>query len=95
MADSNTEVFMLTTVDNPYDPFTQWDEWYAFDESSGYHSCSLLARLTITSDELSDLDQLIAVQSAIDEIVRENVSGMHRKVSQTNVKTLIENKNNS
>ncbi len=26
----------LTTVDNPYDPFTQWDEWYAYDEGKGY-----------------------------------------------------------
>lgn len=89
--DSNTDdVYMLTTVDNPYDPFTQWNEWFAFDESSGYHSCSLLARVAVTSDELSDVDQLFAIQQAIDEIVSENVSGVHRKVSQSNVKQLLD-----
>lgn len=82
--------FMLTTVDNPYDPFTEWDEWFAFDEANGYHSCSLLARVAITSDDLSELDQELAIQQAIDEIVKENVSGMHRKVSFGDVKSLNE-----
>lgn len=72
---------MLTTVDNPYDPFTEFDEWYQFDTSAGYHSSALLARIVRTSDELSDADQSVAIELAIDEIVRENVSGMHRKVT--------------
>lgn len=72
---------MLTTVDNPYDPFTQYEEWYAFDIRAGYHSTELLARIVVTSDELSDADQSVAIELAIDEIVRENVSGMHRKVT--------------
>lgn len=72
---------MLTTVDNPYDPFTQFDEWYRFDTQSGYHTSALLARIVRTSDELSDADQSVAIELAIDEIVRENVSGMHRKVT--------------
>jgi hypothetical protein len=72
---------MLTTVDNPYDPFTQFDEWYAYDERSGYHTTSLLARITVTSHELSEADQSLAIELAIDEIVSENVSGVHRKVT--------------
>jgi len=71
---------MLTTVDNPFDPFTQYDEWYRFDTSAGYNSCALLARIVRTSDELSEPDDSAAIEAAIDEIVRENVSGMHRKV---------------
>lgn len=80
---------MLTTVDNPYDPFTQYEEWYAFDLRAGYHSTELLARIVVTSDELSDTDQSLAIELAIDEIVRENVSGMHKKVStsDTNIKS--------
>jgi hypothetical protein len=72
---------MLTTVDNPYDPFTQWDEWYSYDEGAGYHTVSLLARITKSSHELSEADQSQAIEDAIDEIILENVSGMHRKVS--------------
>lgn len=46
--------FMLTTIDNPYDPFTQFEEWFNFDESKGYCTCSYLARIAKTSDYLPD-----------------------------------------
>lgn len=72
---------MLTTVDNPFDPFTQFDEWLAFDRRSGYNTLEFLARVVITSSELSEADQLQAIEDGIDEIVRENVNGMYRKVS--------------
>jgi hypothetical protein len=72
---------MLTTVDNPYDPSTQFDEWYEFDMAAGYNTTSLLARIVRSSDDLSEADQDEAIEQAIDEIVRENVSGVHRKVA--------------
>ncbi len=72
---------MLSTVDNPFDPFTEYSQWSVFDESHGYYSASLLARVVATSDELSEADQSLAIELAIDQIVEENVSGMHRKVA--------------
>lgn len=71
---------MLTTTDNPFNPFTHWDEWRAWDEQAGYYSCALLARVARTSDDLSDADQALAINQAIDVIIKENVSGKHRKV---------------
>ena len=73
-------VHMLTTVDNPYNPFTQFDEWFGFDERSGYHTAQFLARVTLSSPDLSDADESIAIENAIDEIVSENVLGLYRKV---------------
>lgn len=72
---------MLTTVDNPYNPFESFDEWYKWDFTAGYHTPSLLARLTISSYSLSDSDQDQAIEDAINEIVKENVSGVHKKVT--------------
>jgi len=72
--------FMLTTVDNPYDPFTQFNEWRVWDESRGYHTLSLLARVTRSSPELSDEDQKLAIEQGMDEIVSAIV-GVYRKVS--------------
>jgi hypothetical protein len=71
---------MLTTVDNPYDPFTQFAEWYAFDVSSGYYTASFLGRIVQSSDQLSDEDIESAMEDAIDEIVKENTLGVYRKV---------------
>lgn len=87
MTETNIDVpsrpdFMLTTVDNPFDPFVQYDEWYAWDRNAGYHTPGLLARIAKTSDELSDADQHLAIQQAIDEIVQENVLGVYRKIAQ-------------
>lgn len=47
-------VAMLTTYDNPHDPFTDYDSWYAFDERAGYHSTSFLARIANVSTETSE-----------------------------------------
>lgn len=71
---------MLTTVDNPYDPTTQFDEWNAYDQSHGYFTLNLLARVVVTSEDLSEADQDLAIEDAIDEIVLNNVSGLHKKV---------------
>lgn len=75
------EDVMLSTIDNPWDPYTHYAEWYAEDARLGYHSPALLARVTISSNELSEYDQELDIVRAIDQIVSENVSGMHRKVT--------------
>lgn len=72
---------MLTTTDNPYDPYTRWDEWSAYDQGAGYYTSELLARIARTSDDLSEVDQDAAIEAAIDEIVRENVLGKYTKVA--------------
>ena len=78
--DEPTE-YMLTTVDNPYNPFTDFDAWLAFDIRMGYNSSALLGRIAIVPEDLPEPYQALAIQNAIDEIVAENVSGMWRKVS--------------
>ena len=75
------KVHMLTTDDNPYNPFTQWPEWYMYDETSGHHTTGLLARMVKTSSEMSEADQLKAIEDAMDEIVSLNASGRHLLVS--------------
>lgn len=74
--------YMLTTLDNPFDPFEEFDEWNSFDESKGYYTNGMLARIVITSDQLSETDRDRAVEMAIDEIIQENVLGIYRKVGQ-------------
>ena len=61
---------MLTTLDNPFDPFNQFDEWFAFDVSKGHNTCGLLARIANTSQELSEADYDLEVDRAMNDIVK-------------------------
>lgn len=72
---------MLTTVDNPFNPFFQYEEWDLFDREKGYNSAALLSRVIITSDELSSTDQDLAIEEAIDLIIKENVSGAFKRIT--------------
>jgi hypothetical protein len=71
---------MLTTEDNPFDPFDQFEEWFQFDIARGYNTCAYIARVTITSPDLSLPDQRVAIEAAMDEIVDYNVTGNYLKV---------------
>lgn len=71
---------MLTTVDNPFDPFDQFDSWINFDMEKGYNSCAYLARIAFTSDSLSDAENMQEVERAIDEIIRYDFMNIYKKV---------------
>lgn len=73
-------VCMLTTIDNPFDPFTQFDEWFQFDEAKGYHSCAYLGRVAKTSYALSDEMYASEVEHAIDDIIRYDPLNIYKKV---------------
>lgn len=71
---------MLTTFDNPFDPFTQFTSWFLFDVEKGYDSCSYLGRIAKTSDQLSDEENDIEIERAIDEIIRYDFRNIYKKV---------------
>jgi hypothetical protein len=79
--DDTTEEHMLTTVDNPFNPFTDYDAWLAYDRALGYDTPGMLARIANVSLDLPEhlVDQ--SIEEAIDEIVTENVSGNYIKAS--------------
>lgn len=87
MVDDTNDV-MLTTIDNPWNPFTHWEEWYAFDRARGYDTPGYLARITRSSFDLSDQDQEQAIQDAIEEIVRLNIRGIYRTIRRNEVVTI-------
>lgn len=70
----------LTTFDNPYDPHTNFDEWYMFDTDHGYNSCSYLARIAKTSDALSDEENEREIERAIDDIIKYDFMNIYKKV---------------
>lgn len=72
----------LTTSDNPFDPFEQFIPWFLFDEEKGYHSCAYLGRIARTSDQLTDDENDLEVERAIDEIIKYDFMNIYKKVVQ-------------
>lgn len=70
----------LSTKDNPYNPFTQFDEWNAFDIRKGYHTCSYLDRISYTSPYLPPADYEQAIEDAVDEAIKYDPLGIYVKV---------------
>lgn len=71
---------MLTTVDNPFDPFEQFTSWFMFDEEKGYHTCSYLGRIARTSDQLSEEENELENERAIDEILKYDFRNIYKKL---------------
>ena len=72
--------FVLTTVDNPYNPFTEPDEWYQYDATCGHGASALVARLAATSWALSDEENDAIIDEAINRIILEDPTGLYKKV---------------
>ena len=72
----------ITTIDNPFDPFTNFDDWFRFDTDKGYNSCAYLGRIARTSDSFSEEENNREVERAIDEIIKYDFLGIYRKVKQ-------------
>lgn len=82
------EACMLTTFDNPYNPFDQFDRWLLFDMEKGYNSCAYLDRIAKTSDEFTEEENNRAIEEAIDEIIRYDFMNIYRKIRENQQKKM-------
>ena len=71
---------MLTTFDNPFDPFEQFTSWFMFDAEKGYNSCSYLARIAKLTDDMTDQEVSDEIERAIDEIIQYDFANIYKKV---------------
>lgn len=72
---------MLTTFDNPYDPFDEFTQWLLFDNEKGYGTCDYLGRIARTSEQLSAEENDDEVERAIDEIIQLDFRNIYKKVT--------------
>ena len=76
---------MLTTVDNPFNPFEQFTSWFMFDVEKGYNSCARLARMANIADDFTQKEIDEEVERAIDRIIELDFLDIYRKVKNENV----------
>lgn len=73
--------YMLTTFDNPYNPFEQFTLWFLFDVEQGYNTCSYLARVVQFSDDMTQKEIEEETDRAIDKIINNDFLNIYKKIT--------------
>lgn len=81
--DGNNQVW-LTTLDNPFDYFTDFEHWWKWDQSKGYRTCERLAKLTGSTNNLSDEEAESAITDAVMRLYQLDILGIYRLVYDKN-----------
>ena len=69
-----------TTIDNPFNPFEDFNSWFMFDIEKGYYTSSKLARLTKLEDDMTQKEENEEVERAVDELISIDPLDMYIKV---------------
>lgn len=75
---------MLTTIDNPFDPFEQFTSWDLFDHEKGYNTKERLARFVQLSEDMTQKEENEEIERAIDEIIKYDFMNIYKKVTRNN-----------
>lgn len=84
---------MATTMDNPYNPFTHWDEWLAYDLIHQYSTCQLVAAFDESSILMDEDEYEYEVEQAINRLLDFDPFGIHIKVRENNADDVIKASN--
>ena len=77
---ANNSKVMLTTIDNPFNPFDDFTSWFMYDVESGHNTCAYLARIAKTSDQLTEKENDEEIERAIDEIILHDFMNVYMKL---------------
>ena len=72
---------MLTTFDNPFDPFEDFTSWFLYDVEKGYNTCSYIARIVNEDDSATEKETKEEIERAIDEIIKYDFMNIYKKVT--------------
>lgn len=71
---------MLSTIDNPFNPFDDFTSWFMYDIEHGYNCCGYLARVINETDDMTEREKNAETERAIDEIITFNPNPIFIKV---------------
>lgn len=72
--------FSITTIDNPFNPFVDFDNWFLFDVEKHYYTLSKLARLSNVTDSMSSKEEAKEVERAIERLIEIDPLDLYVKV---------------
>lgn len=71
----------ITTIDNPFDCFENFDDWFLFDIEKGYNTCSKLARLMCYDESMTQKEEDEQRELAIDRLIELDPLNVYKKVT--------------
>lgn len=74
---------LLTTIDNPFNPFDDFASWYEFDCEKEHFTCSRIARLADIDDEMTQREVEDELERVMNFIVRYDPEEKYMKVHET------------
>lgn len=70
----------ITTIDNPFNPFDEFDSWFMFDIENGYYTSSKLARLVNLDDSMTEKEEDEEIERAIDRLIEIDPLDIYKKI---------------
>ena len=71
----------ITTIDNPFDPFDDFRNWFLYDTEKGYYTSSKLARLANVKEDMSSIEELAETERAIDRLIEIDPLNIYKKIT--------------
>lgn len=68
---------LVTTVDNPINPFVDFEGWMNLDIAMGYDTCGLVSQMFMGYDNMSDEDQAIEYARMIRDLFAHDPLGVY------------------
>ena len=81
-----SEEVSITTIDNPFNPFDDFNNWFLYDTEKGYYTCNKLARLSEISDDMTSEEENVAIEDAIDRLISIDPFDIYKKVYRSDYK---------
>ena len=85
--------YMLTTFDNPYNPFVDFRSWYMYDCEKHHNTSSRVARIAQINSEMTQKEIDEAENVAMNFIVRYDLQGIFFKGTEEQIQAWIDSNN--
>lgn len=76
---------MLSTLDNPYNPFTHFELWNQYDQEKGYNTLAYLGRIVDYTDCVTEEQKREARELAIEQIITIDPLQIYCRVSKDEI----------
>jgi len=70
----------ITTIDNPFNPFEDFDSWFKFDCEKGYYTCSRLARIANLEENMTEEQENQEIERVTNRLIELDPLDIYTKV---------------